>query len=52
MKIANINTTTVAVPLEAPLRHSVDAYRCCCFVRAIVKVETYESIIGLGEMSE
>lgn len=52
MKIANINTTTVSVPLEVPLRHSVGTHRGCCFVHMIAKIETYEGITGLGEMSE
>ena len=52
MKIANINTTTVSVPLEMPLGHPVDTHRGCCFVRTIVKVETPEGVTGLGEMGE
>lgn len=51
MKIANINTTTVPVPLEAPQRHFAGTHRGC-FVRTIVEVETYEGITGLGEMGE
>jgi glucarate dehydratase len=35
MKIADVRTTTVAVPLQAPLRHALGA-----FVRTIVEVET------------
>ena len=51
MKIANI-TTTVSVPPEVPLRRSADTHRGRCFVHTIAKVETYESITGLGEMGE
>jgi len=49
MKITNIKATTVTVPLEAPLRHSVGSH-WGRFVRTIVEVETDEGIIGLGEM--
>jgi glucarate dehydratase len=49
MKIADIRATTVAVPLEAPLRHSNGAH-WGRFVRTIVEVETDEGLIGLGEM--
>jgi glucarate dehydratase len=49
MKIVDIRPTTVTVPLEAPLRHSVGAH-WQRFVRTIVEVETDEGIVGLGEM--
>jgi len=49
MKITDIKTTTVTVPLEAPLRHSVGCH-WGRFVRTIVEVETDEGITGLGEM--
>lgn len=49
MKIIDIKATTVAVPLEAPLRHSNGAH-WGRFVRTIVEVETDEGIIGYGEM--
>src|SRR5436309_12781898 len=49
MKITDIKTTTVTVPLEAPLRHSVGSH-WGRFVRTIVEVETDEGVTGLGEM--
>lgn len=48
-KIKNIKATTVAVPLEAPIRHSNGAH-WGKFVRTIVEVEADNGIIGLGEM--
>ena len=48
-KIADIRATTVAVPLEAPIRHSNGAH-WGRFVRTIVEVETEDGLIGLGEM--
>ena len=49
MKIVDIRATTVAVPLEAPLRHANGAH-WGRFVRTIVEVVTDEGIIGLGEL--
>lgn len=49
MKITDIKTTTVAVPLEAPIRHA-NGCHWGRFVRTIVEVETDEGITGLGEM--
>jgi glucarate dehydratase len=49
MKIVDIRATTVAVPLEAPLRHAIGAH-WGRFVRTIVEVETDDGLIGLGEM--
>lgn len=49
MKIVDIRATTVAVPLEAPLRHANGAH-WGRFVRTIVEVETDDGLIGLGEM--
>lgn len=49
MKIVDIRPTTVAIPLEAPLRHSNGGH-WGRFVRTIVEVETDEGLIGLGEM--
>ena len=49
MKISDVRATTVAVPLEAPLRHANGAH-WGRFVRTIVEVETDEGMIGLGEM--
>ncbi len=48
-KIVDIRATTVAVPLEAPIRHSNGAH-WGRFVRTIVEVETDTGLIGLGEM--
>ena len=49
MKIVDLRATTVAVPLEAPLRHANGAH-WGRFVRTIVEVETDDGLIGLGEM--
>lgn len=49
MKITDIKATTVAVPLEAPIRHANGAH-WGRFIRTIVEVETDEGIVGLGEM--
>ena len=49
MKIVDVRATTVAVPLEAPLRHANGAH-WGRFVRTIVEVETDDGLIGLGEM--
>jgi len=49
VKIVDIRATTVAVPLEAPLRHSNGAH-WGRFVRTIVEVEADNGLIGLGEM--
>lgn len=49
MKITNIKATTVAMPLEAPIRHANGAH-WGRFVRTIIEVETDEGITGLGEM--
>lgn len=49
MKITNIKATTIAVPLQAPIRHANGAH-WGRFVRTIVEVETDEGITGLGEM--
>jgi glucarate dehydratase len=49
MKISDIRATTVAVPLEAPLRHA-NGCHWGRFVRTIVEVETDTGLVGLGEM--
>jgi glucarate dehydratase len=49
VKIVDIRATTVAVPLEAPLRHSNGAH-WGRFVRTIVEVEADNGLVGLGEM--
>jgi glucarate dehydratase len=47
--ISDIRATSVAVPLEAPIRHAHGAH-WGRFVRTIVEVETDEGLVGLGEM--
>ena len=49
MKIIDIRTTPVTVPIEAPLRHA-NGCHWGRFVRTIVEVETDDGLIGLGEM--
>ncbi len=49
MKITDIKATTVAVPLEAPIRHANGSH-WGRFIRTIIEVETDEGITGLGEM--
>ncbi len=49
MKIVDIRATTIAVPLEAPLRHAGGAH-WGRFVRTIVEVITDVGVIGLGEL--
>lgn len=49
MKITDIRPTTVAVPLEAPLRHANGGH-WGRFVRTIVEVDTDEGLVGLGEL--
>ncbi|WP_143962788.1 enolase C-terminal domain-like protein [Litoribacter populi] len=49
MKITDIKANTVAMPLEAPIRHANGAH-WGRFVRTIIEVETDEGIVGLGEM--
>lgn len=49
MRIVDLRATTVALPLEAPLRHANGAH-WGRFVRTIVEVVTDEGIVGLGEL--
>ncbi|WP_029041914.1 enolase C-terminal domain-like protein [Cucumibacter marinus] len=49
MAIADIKATTVAVPLEAPIRHSAGAH-WGRFVRTIVEVIDDEGLSGFGEL--
>jgi glucarate dehydratase len=49
MKIADIRATTVAVPLEAPLRHGAGAH-WGRFIRTIVEVVDDEGRSGFGEL--
>ena len=48
-RIVDVRATTVTVPLEAALRHSLGAH-WGRFVRTIVEVETDDGLVGLGEM--
>jgi glucarate dehydratase len=47
MKITSIETTTVRLPIEAPIRHSYGAHSG--FVRTLVEVHTDEGVVGLSE---
>lgn len=49
MKIVDIRATTVAMPLEAPLRHAGGAH-WGRFIRTIVEVVTDTGVVGLGEL--
>ncbi|HMR32837.1 MAG TPA: enolase C-terminal domain-like protein [Geminicoccaceae bacterium] len=49
IRITALRTTTVAVPLEAALRHANGAH-WGRFIRTIVEVDTDAGITGLGEM--
>ncbi|WJL96968.1 enolase C-terminal domain-like protein [Microbacterium sp. ET2] len=49
MKITDIRATTVAIPLDAPLRHANGGH-WGRFVRTIIEVDTDEGLTGLGEM--
>lgn len=48
-KIVDVRATTVTVPLEAAMRHSLGSH-WGRFVRTIVELETDDGLIGLGEM--
>ena len=47
--IVDIRATTIAVPLEAPLRHA-NGCHWGRFVRTIVEIEDGNGLIGLGEL--
>jgi glucarate dehydratase len=49
MRITDIRATTVAIPLEAPIRHANGGH-WGRFVRTIVEVDTDEGLVGLGEL--
>jgi len=49
MRITDLITHTVAVPIEAPLRHSTGVHPGY-FVRTIIELKTDEGITGLGEV--
>ncbi|MBI2913500.1 MAG: hypothetical protein HYY03_06230 [Chloroflexi bacterium] len=51
MKIVNFTATPVAVPMEAPLRHSAAVHPGRC-VRTILQVFTDDGIVGIGELEE
>lgn len=48
-RIVDLRATTVAVPLEAGLRHANGAHHGR-FVRTIIELETDDGLIGLGEL--
>lgn len=48
-RIAEIRSTPVTVPLEAPLIHGIGAH-WGRFVRTVVEVESTDGYVGLGEM--
>lgn len=48
MKITDLKARTVAVPIEAPLRHSTGVHPY--FQRTIIQLFTDEGIVGLGEV--
>jgi len=48
MKITDLKARTVAVPIEAPLRHSTGVHPY--FQRTIIELFTDEGIVGLGEV--
>jgi glucarate dehydratase len=49
MKIADIRATTIAMPLEAPLRHGAGAH-WGKFIRTIVEVIDEDGLSGFGEL--
>jgi glucarate dehydratase len=49
IRITGLRTTTVAIPLEAPLRHA-NGCHWGRFVRTLVEVDTDAGITGLGEV--
>ncbi len=51
MKIVNFKATPVAVPMEAPLRHSAAVHPGRC-IRTILEVQTDEGITGIGELED
>lgn len=48
-RISDLRATTVAVPLEAPLRHA-NGVHPGYFVRTLVEIETDLGLVGLGEV--
>jgi glucarate dehydratase len=51
MKVVDLKATTVAVPMEAPLRHSAAVHPGRC-IRTILQLTTDEGIVGLGELED
>jgi len=51
MKIVDFKATTVALPMEAPLRHSAAVHPGRC-IRTILQVFTDEGIVGVGELED
>jgi glucarate dehydratase len=49
MRIVDLRATTVAVPIEAPLRHANGAH-WGRFIRTVVEVVSDDGQVGLGEM--
>jgi glucarate dehydratase len=49
MKIVDIRPTTVAIPLEAPIRYAQGVHPGR-LIRTLVEVDTDEGITGLGEI--
>jgi len=51
MKIVDVRARTVAVPMEAPLRHSAAVHPGRC-IRTILEIFTDEGLVGLGEWED
>src|SRR3990170_707564 len=51
MKIVDFKATPVAVPMEAPLRHSAAVHPGRC-VRTILQVYTDDGIVGIGDLED
>src|SRR3990170_185562 len=51
MKVVDFKATPVALPMEAPLRHSAAVHPGRC-IRTILQVYTDEGIVGVGELED
>lgn len=51
MKIVDLKATPVALPMEAPLRHSAAVHPGRC-IRTILQVYTDEGAVGVGELED
>jgi len=51
MKIVDLKATTVALPMEAPLRHSAAVHPGRC-IRTVLQVYTDAGLVGLGEWED